>query len=283
MLTLLTNMNIRMEQYEKRLDERNDSASTHVPYIVPPESSTCRATVEGGFARHPAAADPEGYTDVSEAVRTRVASHLRGASAPFDFADNVFVSKDEEPLSSHKKRGLKSGKVKTTDAMVMKRGVWPHEVVYTSEEQQPVYSVMSIALFINGYLTVLAEEAEDKKAFLLQHLQALMEDSEIYSRRAVDDYHVSWLQQIEQGHDSRRDSDKKTKFRRTLVWNRPVPSPKSSMNSPILFRHTTQASRDRGKGGYFSLPSKPGDRACQAFNQGTCKDNSYHPHRSTCL
>ena len=55
--------------------------------------------------------------------------------------------------------------------MVIKRVVWLHEVVYTTQGQPPVYSDMSLALFVNGYLTVLAEEAEEKKPILLQHLQ----------------------------------------------------------------------------------------------------------------
>ena len=121
--------------------------------------------------------------------------------------------------------GLKSGKIRTTDSMVIRRVVWPHEMVYTMEGQPPVYSDMSIALFMNGYLTVLTAEAEDNKPFFLQRLQELMEDSEIYNWRAVCDYHTAWLQQIELGHASWRDSDKKTKLRRTLVWDSPVPSP----------------------------------------------------------
>ena len=59
--------------------------------------------------------------------------------------------------------------------MVTKRVVWPHEEVYTMHGQPPVYSDMSLAWFVNGYLTVLAEEDEDKKSILLQHLQELME------------------------------------------------------------------------------------------------------------
>ena len=76
---------------------------------------------------------------------------------------------------------------------------------------------MSLALFLNGYLTVLADEAEDIKQFLPQHLQELMDDAEIYSWRAVRDYHTAWLQNIEQGRTSWKDTDKKAKLRRTLV------------------------------------------------------------------
>ena len=50
---------------------------------------------------------------------------------------------------------------------------------------------MSLALCVNGYLTVLAEEAEDKKPIFLQHFQELMEDSEIYGWKTVQDYHAT--------------------------------------------------------------------------------------------
>ena len=161
--------------------------------------------------------------------------------------------------------------------MVAKRVVWPHEVVYAMQGQPPVYSDMSLAMFVNVYLTVLVEEDKDKKPIVLQHLQELMEDSEIYGWRTVQVYYAAWLQQIEQGHALWRNSDKKTKLRRILVWNRPVPSPKSPTNSPVLSHHTTQASVGTGKDGYFSLSSMPGDRACQTFNQRMCKDNTSHP------
>ena len=68
---------------------------------------------------------------------------------------------------------------------------------------------------MNGYLTVLAEEAKDNKPLLLQHVQELVEDAEIYSWRAVYDYHTAWLQQLEQGSASRKDTDGKTKLMRT--------------------------------------------------------------------
>ena len=60
-------------------------------------------------------------------------------------------------------------------------------------------SELSVALFLNGYLTVLAEECEDTKVHLLQHLKEVMEDSEIYGWTIVRDYHAAKLQHIEQG------------------------------------------------------------------------------------
>ena len=115
-------------------------------------------------------------------------------------------------------------KVRTMDSIVTKKVVWPHKVVCDTQGQPLVYGDMSLGLFANGYLTVLAEEAEDIKPFLLQHLQELMEDAKIYIWRAVRDYPAAWLQNIEQGH-----TDKKAKLTRTLVWNKPVPTATSPM------------------------------------------------------
>ena len=111
-MSLLTSMNTRMSQYEKRLDERNNSASVHAVYTVPPKPSTSRATVEDGHARHLAA---------------------------------------------------------------------------------------------------------DRESLLLQHLEKLMEDSEIYGWRIVRDYHAALIQQTEQGRASWGDGKKKPRLRRRSV------------------------------------------------------------------
>ena len=116
-----------------------------------------------------------------------------GHSCPFHLHWWWVSSGDDGMLQARRKIELKSGKIWTMDSTVNKKVVWPHKVVFTTQGQPPVYSDMSIALFMNGYLTVLAEKAKDNKPFLLQHLQELMEEAKIYSWRAVRDYHsVRW-------------------------------------------------------------------------------------------
>ena len=61
------------------------------------------------------------------------------------------------------KRGLNSGKVQTMDSIVTKKVVWPHKLVLNTHGQPSVYGDMSLALFVNGYLTVFAEEDKDIK------------------------------------------------------------------------------------------------------------------------
>ena len=44
-----------------------------------------------------------------------------------------------------------------------KKITWPHEVVYNSQDQLAGYDDMGIALFINGYLTVLGVGSDEVK------------------------------------------------------------------------------------------------------------------------
>ena len=47
---------------------------------------------------------------------------------------------------------------------------------------------MSLALFTNGYLSILALESDTHKSLILQYLQELVEDTEVYGWRVVRDY-----------------------------------------------------------------------------------------------
>ena len=64
---------------------------------------------------------------------------------------------------------MKSGNIHTMDSYVTKQVRWPHEVVYTTHGQPPVYSDMSLALFTNGYLSVAMEESVVIKEYMTVH------------------------------------------------------------------------------------------------------------------
>ena len=68
----------------------------------------------------------------------------------------------------------------TADILVSKKIIWPHEVVYNSKGQPAVYDDMCIALLVNGYPTVLGEESDEVKGFMLAHLQEVMENTDVY-------------------------------------------------------------------------------------------------------
>ena len=66
-------------------------------------------------------------------------------------------------------------------------------MVFASQGQPPAYEEMSLALFINGYLSILAEELDIQKSLMLQHLKELVDDTEVYGRRGrmARDYHAA--------------------------------------------------------------------------------------------
>ena len=110
--------------------------------------------------------------------------------------DGETASEDEEDFHTCRWRRLKSGNIRITDSLVTKMIQWrPHEMVFTSQGQPPVFEELSLALFTNGYLCVLAGGLVINKALM----QELMEDADMYGWRVVRDYHAAWLQKIEQG------------------------------------------------------------------------------------
>ena len=58
---------------------------------------------------------------------------------------------------------------------------------------------MSLVLFTNGYLAIVAEEGATIKEYMLSHLQKLFEDVEVYGWKAVREYHTAWFQLLQQG------------------------------------------------------------------------------------
>ena len=73
---------------------------------------------------------------------------------------------------------------------------------------------MSIALFVNGYLAVVAVEHVAIQEYMMVHLQELMEDAEQYGWRVIREFHAAWLQLLEQGRAAWGDNIKKEKLRR---------------------------------------------------------------------
>ena len=89
-----------------------------------------------------------------------------------------------------------------------------------TKSQSPVYSDMSIALFVSGYLVVVAIESTSVN-YMMVYLQEMMEDVELYGWQVVCEFHAAWLQLIEQGRTAWVETSKKEKLRRLLVWSKP--------------------------------------------------------------
>ena len=68
---------------------------------------------------------------------------------------------------------------------MVKRVKWPHEMVFTSQGHAPVYVDMSLVLFSNEYLAIVAEESVAIQEYMVSHLQELFEDVEVYVWKRV--------------------------------------------------------------------------------------------------
>ena len=53
---------------------------------------------------------------------------------------------------------------------------------------------------------------------MMQHLEEIMGDVDLYGWEHVNAYHGVWLNQLEQGRFTLNDTDAKLKFFRALVW-----------------------------------------------------------------
>ena len=95
------------------------------------------------------------------------------------------ASNDKETALPRKRQNIKSGKIRTAETYVTTWVRWPNEMVYNAQSQPPVYSDMSVALFVNGYLAVVEIEFMPVKEYMMVHLQEMMEDVELYGWRVV--------------------------------------------------------------------------------------------------
>ena len=94
--TLLLNLTTRMESYEKRLDDRNDPATSQVVFLALPEASTSSATREQVPVRWLPATARDTIADVAEQVKARVAHRLRQVPTSYPLMDGETLSEDEE-------------------------------------------------------------------------------------------------------------------------------------------------------------------------------------------
>ena len=74
-----------------------------------------------------------------------MAHRLKGAPTSYPVTDGETASEDEEVSHTHSRRRLNSGKVRTMDSLVTKRIQLPHEMVFTSQSQLPLYEELSFA------------------------------------------------------------------------------------------------------------------------------------------
>ena len=105
----------------------------------------------------------------------------------------------------------------TGATLIKNRLHWPHEGVYTADGKPAVYGDLTLTAFVRGYLMVLGTENARIKAHMSQHLEDLMEDSDLYGWTKVWLFHSAWLNQIQQGRSFWGDTDSKVRLLRNLV------------------------------------------------------------------
>ena len=117
-------------------------------------------------------------------------------------------SSEEEQITRRKKKTLKSGMDCTGATLFKKRINWPHDVLYSADGKPAVYSDLTVAAFVWGYLIVVNYEmANQIKAQMTQHLEELMENTDLYGWENVCTFHAAWLNMLEQGRSTWDDSD----------------------------------------------------------------------------
>ena len=86
---------------------------------------------------------------------------------------------------------LKSGKVHTVDAMVLRNVTWLFELV---AGQPAVYEDLSVTLFVSGYFVVMDTSKQALKPIMVKYLKELrMADGEVYGWALVRAYNTVWL------------------------------------------------------------------------------------------
>ena len=75
-----------------------------------------------------------------------------------------------------------------------------------------------------GYIQIMEVQNQDIRALMFTHFVEPMADGKLYAWEAAPAFHTVWLQQMEQGQVSRKDTELKLWFRCSLVWYNIAPA-----------------------------------------------------------
>ena len=127
-----------------------------------------------------------------------------------------------------------------------------------------------------------SEKDTQVNGVMLRHLRAMLQDVDNYGWRVVREFHGAWLQLLEQGRATWLDEGERTQLRCRLVWSKPSlllrnsaapPSQTSSAGPQHPPAHQNQGRYNR----FNPYNAKPDDRACVAYNMGSCQTPAAHP------
>lgn len=122
----------------------SEATSARIPRVATPSQENNREPSTKEEAMH-----------MSESVRCKLSHWLK--QAPLLTESTIEEESDSEEMGVRQKfrKTIKSGKVRTADATIVKRITWPHKLIYTARGQPAVYDRLTIHLFVSGYLAVL--------------------------------------------------------------------------------------------------------------------------------
>ena len=149
-------------------------------------------------------------------------------------------------------------------SLVVKRIVWPHDVVYTVAGKSAAYEELLISLFVQGYLIVMKGDLETFMVKMASHVEKLMGDLKLYGweRGAC---HGVWFNQHEQGWASWENEEEKVRFQHALVWHL------ATLASSARSTSAVSCAQKQAKLSFaYNGPVRPGMKACNAFNEGSC-------------
>ena len=106
---------------------------------------------------------------------------MRQAPLVADSTTDENSSSEEGPITHRKRRTLKSGMAHTGATRIKMRINWPHEGVFTADGKPTVYEDLTLMAFVWRYLMVFSMKMDTRvKAHMPQHLEELMEDTDLY-------------------------------------------------------------------------------------------------------
>ena len=199
-------------------------------------------------------------------------NHSRQILSKDAITEEEATSDEEECPPPRWGNNLKSGMQRTAASTVIHKVTWPHEVVYTSEDNPASKQELTIPLFVQGYLIVMElEEGRDKK-LMSTHRQDLMSDTQWYGWDKVRTFHGVWLNQIEQGRCTWTDKEEKLNFHRALVWH--PASTSLSAAHPLPMNQGGTRHHNHKPPSEYHAPARPGTKNVPFENIDIAKNTS---------
>ena len=133
-------------------------------------------------------------------------------------------------------------------------------MIYGADGYPATYKELTVSSFIRSYLIVLKEmQVSEVKDCMVQHLEELMEDTDLYGWEKVKMFHAAWLNQIEQCRCDWADDDQKLKL---PVWHT------TSGTKVMATATSTGSGKKTGSSATpYNSPAKPGTETCIACNE----------------